>query len=171
MKTKIFSISLVMAAIIIIGCQDNKSKSENLEQMIEQRAQQKADSMAKADSINKLVAEAKAIIKRDKTKHQPSPEPQSLYTEYPTEFDYLAQRNVTESDVYRLMDAYGFNFSEACGYLRNAVYARHGRRFVKKQYRDFFMQFDWYAPQRTEIPASELNTIEQRNISKLKAFG
>ena len=156
-----------------ISCKDKQSNAD-INAMVERRAQQKMDSVAKADSINKLlkeakslVAEAKAMKKEAKAKATPkaAPKPSALTGTY---FDRLASELINAADVQDVADDLGVSYSMAAGILRNSIYARHGRFFVKAVYRDFFNQCSWYHPYRKEVPASELNSIEQRNIAFLK---
>ena len=156
-----------------VSCKDKQSNAD-INAMVERRAQQKMDSVAKADSINKLlkeakslVAEAKAMKKEAKAKATPkaAPKPSALTGTY---FDRLASELINAADVQDVADDLGVSYSRAAGILRNSIYARHGRFFVKAVYRDFFNQCSWYHPYRKEVPASELNSIEQRNIAFLK---
>ena len=156
-----------------VSCKDKQSNAD-INAMVERRAQQKMDSVAKADSINKLlkeakslVAEAKAMKKEAKAKATPkaAPKPSALTGTY---FDRLASVLINAADVQDVADDLGVSYSMAAGILRNSIYARHGRFFVKAVYRDFFNQCSWYHPYRKEVPASELNSIEQRNIAFLK---
>ncbi len=156
-----------------VSCKDKQSNAD-INAMVERRAQQKMDSVAKADSINKLlkeakslVAEAKAMKKEAKAKATPkaAPKPSALTGTY---FDRLASELINAADVQDVADDLGVSYSMAAGILRNSIYARHGRFFVKAVYRDFFNQCSWYHPYRKEVPASELNSIEQRNIAFLK---
>ena len=156
-----------------VSCKDKQSNAD-INAMVERRAQQKMDSGAKADSINKLlkeakslVAEAKAMKKEAKAKATPkaAPKPSALTGTY---FDRLASELINAADVQDVADDLGVSYSMAAGILRNSIYARHGRFFVKAVYRDFFNQCSWYHPYRKEVPASELNSIEQRNIAFLK---
>ena len=156
-----------------VSCK-NKQSNADINAMVERRAQQKMDSVAKADSINKLlkeakslVAEAKAMKKEAKAKATPkaAPKPSALTGTY---FDRLASELINAADVQDVADDLGVSYSMAAGILRNSIYARHGRFFVKAVYRDFFNQCSWYHPYRKEVPASELNSIEQRNIAFLK---
>lgn len=156
-----------------VSCKDKQSNAD-INAMVERRAQQKMDSVAKADSINKLlkeakslVAEAKAMKKEAKTKATPkaAPKPSALTGTY---FDRLSSELINSADVQDVADDLGVSYSMAAGILRNSIYARHGRFFVKAVYRDFFNQCSWYHPYRKEVPASELNSIEQRNIAFLK---
>ena len=156
-----------------VSCKDKQSNAD-INAMVERRAQQKMDSVAKADSINKLlkeakslVAEAKAMKKEAKAKATPkaAPKPSALTGTY---FDRLASELINAADVQDVADDLGVSYSMAAGILRNSIYARHGRFFVKAVYRDFFNQCSWYHPYRKEVPASELNSIEQRNIAFLE---
>lgn len=38
----------------------------------------------------------------------------------------------------------GISFSEELALVRNEIFARYGREFNNKKYRDFFSQFEWY---------------------------
>lgn len=169
-------LTLLAGGVMLTGAVSCKDKQSNVDinAMVERRAQQKMDSVAKADSINKLlkeakslVAEAKAMKKEAKTKATPkaTPKPSALTGTY---FDRLASELINAADVQDVADDLGVSYSMAAGILRNSIYARHGRFFVKAVYRDFFNQCSWYHPYRKEVPASELNSIEQRNIAFLK---
>ena len=156
-----------------VSCKDKQSNAD-INAMVERRAQQKMDSVAKADSINKLlkeakslVAEAKAMKKEAKAKATPkaAPKPSALTGTY---FDRLASELINAADVQDVADDLGVSYSMAAGILRNSSDARHGRLFVKSVYRDVFYQCSGYHPYRKEVPASELNSIEQRNIAFLK---
>lgn len=56
------------------------------------------------------------------------------------------------------------------GQLRNArneIYARRGRKFVRKEVSNYFKQFDWYRPQFGEV---ELTFIEAKNVELIQKF-
>lgn len=73
-----------------------------------------------------------------------------------TIFDWLATRYATENDIA--------THRHELRYLRNAIYARHYRKFKDANLRNYFNQFQWYDGRRDEIPASELNKYEKYNI-------
>ena len=50
---------------------------------------------------------------------------------------------------------------------RNEIYARRGRKFVRKEVREYFEQFDWYRPQFGEV---ELTYIENRNVALIQKY-
>jgi len=50
------------------------------------------------------------------------------------------------------------------GFLRNYIYARHGRAFAKKTYADCFSQFSWYRVDPAYRDGM-LNAVEQVNIA------
>ena len=50
---------------------------------------------------------------------------------------------------------------------RNEIYARRGRKFVIREVRDYFQQFDWYDPRFGEI---ELTYVEQKNVDLIRGF-
>lgn len=79
-----------------------------------------------------------------------------------TIFDWLATRYVTESDIAAHRGELRI--------LRNAIYARHYRKFKDASLRNYFNQFQWYAGNRDEIPASELNKYEKYNIQFIQKY-
>jgi len=50
---------------------------------------------------------------------------------------------------------------------RNEIYARRGRKFVRREVSDYFKQFDWYRPQFGEV---ELTYIEAQNVALIQKF-
>jgi hypothetical protein len=50
---------------------------------------------------------------------------------------------------------------------RNEIYARRGRKFVRREVREYFEHFDWYDPRFGEI---ELTYIEQTNVDLIREF-
>lgn len=52
-------------------------------------------------------------------------------------------------------------------WARNEIYARRGRKFVVREVREYFQQFDWYRPQFGEV---ELTYIEQKNVDLIRRF-
>jgi len=50
---------------------------------------------------------------------------------------------------------------------RNEIYARRGRKFVRKEVSNYFKQFDWYRPQFGEV---ELTFIEAQNVALIQKF-
>lgn len=50
---------------------------------------------------------------------------------------------------------------------RNEIYARRGRKFVRKEVSNYFKQFDWYRPQFGEV---ELTFIEAKNVELIQKF-
>ena len=79
-----------------------------------------------------------------------------------TIFDWLAQRYVNENDIA--------NHRHELRILRNAIYARHYRRFKDAGLRNYFNSFQWYDGYRDEIPASELNKYEKYNIQFIQRY-
>ena len=80
-----------------------------------------------------------------------------------TVYDWLAQRYVTDADVRNLN-------SSQLRILRNAIYARHYRKFQDAGLRNYFNTFQWYDGYRNEIPASELNKYEKYNIQFIQRY-
>lgn len=80
-----------------------------------------------------------------------------------TMYDWLAQRYVTEADIR--------NYDRGqLRVLRNAIYARHYRKFKDASLRQYFNTFQWYDGYRDEIPASELNKYEKYNIQFIQRY-
>lgn len=50
---------------------------------------------------------------------------------------------------------------------RNEIYARRGRKFVRKEVSNYFKQFDWYRPQFGEV---ELTYLEAKNVELIQKF-
>ena len=50
---------------------------------------------------------------------------------------------------------------------RNEIYARRGRKFVRKEVSSYFTQFDWYRPQFGEV---ELTFLEAQNVALIQKF-
>lgn len=50
---------------------------------------------------------------------------------------------------------------------RNEIYARRGRKFVRKEVSGYFKQFDWYRPQFGEV---ELTFLEAQNVALIQKF-
>lgn len=50
---------------------------------------------------------------------------------------------------------------------RNEIYARRGRKFVRKEVANYFKQFDWYRPQFGEV---ELTFLEAQNVALIQKF-
>jgi len=80
-----------------------------------------------------------------------------------TEFDWLAQRYVTAQDI-------AYYDRGQIRVLKNAIYARHGRKFKDQNLRAYFNSLSWYRGWRNEIPASELNKYEKANIAFLHRY-
>lgn len=53
--------------------------------------------------------------------------------------------------------------------IRNAIYARHGYSFKKRQLRTFFDNQDWYMPVHVDIK-KDLTDIEKKNIQLLLTY-
>jgi hypothetical protein len=56
--------------------------------------------------------------------------------------------------------------------MRNAIYARHGRRFERQDLQDFFNQQPWYVPKYwpNEFPENVLTPTDRANISLIKSY-
>lgn len=52
--------------------------------------------------------------------------------------------------------------------LRNAIYARHGRKFKSRDLQEYFESKDWYKPRNTEVTDAMLSPIEKHNIKEIQ---
>ena len=72
-------------------------------------------------------------------------------------FQDIGTRSLERADVV------GLSLSEL-GALRNYIFARHGRPFAKKMYREYFTRFPWYVADPA-YSDSRLNSVERQNIA------
>lgn len=66
-------------------------------------------------------------------------------------------RYLTEDDLRGLSD-------EQLEIARNEIYARHGYIFVSDEWKDFFVNEDWYIPTSYSV---KLNSIEEYNVAMI----
>jgi hypothetical protein len=52
--------------------------------------------------------------------------------------------------------------------LRNTVYARHGRPFQKREFRDYFLRQRWYRPKRGFSEEKDLTFVDAANIRRIQ---
>lgn len=71
-------------------------------------------------------------------------------------------RYLTDGDLAGY-DAFDLNI------IRNEIYARHGRSFVKAIYRDYFRRQGWYS-ENSSYQGSWLSPIEKRNANFVAAY-
>ena len=108
-------------------------------------------------------------------------------TSYDVELNDIETQNVALIRQYELSDSApkaGFLFADSDRRLltdgelaplskaqlrnaRNEIYARRGRKFVRKEVREYFEQFDWYRPQFGEV---ELTYLENRNVALIQKY-
>lgn len=81
---------------------------------------------------------------------------------------FLDRFDDVDTRTIRLSDLQGLSLTEL-GLLRNYVYARHGRPFVKERYRSYFSKFSWYRPSPS-YSDSALNTIEMTNVETIQRY-
>lgn len=50
--------------------------------------------------------------------------------------------------------------------MRNEIYARYGRMFLRKDLQDYFSAQSWYEPKHSpeDFPESALSNIQQKNV-------
>ena len=74
----------------------------------------------------------------------------------------LSTYELTERDLYSLS-------AQELTYLRNSVYARHGREFKSNELTRYFNQFYWYSP-NPNFSESWLNSYEKYNVKFIKDY-
>ncbi|MGL4875348.1 MAG: YARHG domain-containing protein [Clostridium sp.] len=67
------------------------------------------------------------------------------------------QEYLTDSDLDGLSE-------DTLNLLRNEIYAKNGRIYNDEPYKSYFESKSWYHPTRKEIPDSDLNIYEKKNI-------
>lgn len=80
-----------------------------------------------------------------------------------TQYDWLSTRYATYDDI-KNMDKGQIRV------LKNAIFARHGRRFKDPNLRAYFNSQSWYNPTRDEVPPKEFNKFENYNIKFLLKY-
>lgn len=53
--------------------------------------------------------------------------------------------------------------------MRNEIYARHGYIFKSPEFRNYFMQQNWYRPQYSDV-SGRVSALEERNANFLKKY-
>lgn len=165
---KKFSILLVTALGFgsLFSCQ--QKSEEQIKKEVAAEYQHKMDSMklaeaqAKIDQLESDKQTASAQQATPVSQSAPAKEqtaPVSNSSTFSPEFSWLSERRVTEADLA------GLSSWEKSIY-RNAIYAMHGRKFVKAEYRKYFSQFSWYVPRYDEV---QLSKLEQQNVAFIKS--
>lgn len=148
---------LILAALpLLFAC--NGRSEEDTKKLIEAEYQHKLDSIKLAQAQAQLDAQ-QASAPAAPSKSTASPAPVKSKAVFSTEFSWLSQRRVTEADLA------GLSKWELSIY-RNAIYAMHGRKFVRAEYRNYFSQFSWYQPLYDEV---SLTSLESQNVAFIKA--
>lgn len=86
--------------------------------------------------------------------------------------NYDDRVDYTDMVCYRWLseeDLYGIPASEL-RLMRNTIYARKGYIFKSADLTEYFSQYPWYMPTRSNIPQSEFSEIENHNIQLIKRF-
>ena len=78
-------------------------------------------------------------------------------------WDVLSDRKLVESDLRG-------KSADELSILRNSIYARHGYRFKKQKYLDYFGQFDWYRPNtdNQQVAFNRMSSIEKYNVNFIR---
>ena len=82
----------------------------------------------------------------------------------------VAQGNDFNPFEYLSYD-YGWDFSnnskEDLRILRNAIFAKHGKKFKDPKLTEYFSQYTWYEP-RYDDGSSRLTAVEQKNVANIQ---
>ncbi|BAY61198.1 WD-repeat protein [Calothrix brevissima NIES-22] len=86
-------------------------------------------------------------------------------TSYFYDYSWLSQKRVKESEL----SSYTPLFLDL---LRNAIFARHGRKFVTPALQNYFRSQPWYSAryQPQQFPANLLTQIEQHNVDTILRY-
>ncbi|MBD2207565.1 YARHG domain-containing protein [Calothrix sp. FACHB-1219] len=86
-------------------------------------------------------------------------------TSYFYDYSWLSQRRVKESEL----SSYSPLFLDL---LRNAIFARHGRKFVTPALQNYFGSQPWYSAryQPQQFPVNLLTQIEQHNVDTILRY-
>lgn len=160
---------LLITALSIASLYSCQQKSEEqIKKEVEAEYQHKMDSMklaeaqAKIDQLENDKQEAstqQAVPVQQSAPAKEKSAPVANVSSFSPEFSWLSKRRVTEADLA------GLSSWEKSIY-RNAIYAMHGRKFAKAEYRQYFSQFSWYVPRYDEV---QLSKLEQQNVAFIKA--
>ena len=77
-------------------------------------------------------------------------------------FDWLSENKVGATDLSGLS-------AGDLRLLRNAIFAMHGYIFKDKDLTEYFEQFEWYTPKKSNV-TKELSSIEQSNVRFIKKY-
>lgn len=157
MKKLTFIAVAAFGLVCFTSC--NLKSEDQIKKELEAEYQHKMDSIKLAEAQKQI--EELENSKKAAPVAQPTAQaaPVKSASTFSPEFSWLSQRRVTEADLA------GLSTWEKSIY-RNAIYAMHGRKFVKAQYRNYFSQFSWYRPLYDEV---SLTALEQQNVAFIKA--
>lgn len=87
------------------------------------------------------------------------------YPGYFYDYNWVSQKRITEAQLE------GYS-ALSLDLLRNAIFARHGRRFVNSTLQDYFNSQSWYKPRYKpdQFPARLLSPIEQQNVNTILRY-
>ena len=78
-------------------------------------------------------------------------------------WEVLSDRKLVESDLRG-------KTADELSIMRNSIYARHGYRFKKQKYLEYFGQFDWYRPNtdNQQVAFNRMSSIEKYNVNFIR---
>lgn len=78
-------------------------------------------------------------------------------------FNTLSIRKLTDNDLRG-------KTADELSIMRNSIYARHGYRFKKQKYLEYFGQFDWYRPNtdNQQVAFNRMSSIEKYNVNFIR---
>lgn len=84
--------------------------------------------------------------------------------------EYLDQEDI--EDLRSLSDSSEFTFLQLLRFSVNEIYARHGYKFVKKEYYKFYNNYSWYTSldKVNSVDWEEFNEYEQYNLSLMLKY-
>lgn len=153
------STTVLILSTILISCQNNDSKIEELENKIQ--LQNEAMSKQREADLNETIAEKDSLINNLKSKKKVVDNP-SYFVGNAGMFPQGSQRYLYEDDVVYLS-------SRNLKIMRNEIFARHGYIFKTADMIQHFSNQSWYRPVNNDVNAY-LSKIEKENINFIKQY-
>lgn len=151
--------TVLILSTILISCQNNDSKIEELENKIQ--LQNEAMSKQREADLNETIAEKDSLINNLKSKKKVVDNP-SYFVGNAGMFPQGSQRYLYEDDVVYLS-------SRNLKIMRNEIFARHGYIFKTADMIQHFSNQSWYRPVNNDVNAY-LSKIEKENINFIKRY-
>ena len=158
-------VALIVILVLVLG---RDSGSSNYDRGVAQQYTDYSSQQAQTYQQPATTYEEPATTYNEPAATYEEPATTSSYDEpSQTQFEYLFSSDLstyelTENDLYLLS-------AKELTYLRNSVYAKHGREFNSNELTRYFNQFYWYSP-NSNFSETWLNSYEKYNVKFIKDF-